>query len=127
VLAEILVHSLDGVAAIEYDTSNVLRSVGTRHSRVKSPLVHGLVLRADDADLLAIETTVDWLVNGPDQVLAECDLDESCREQVEYYLAVTRYGIFNHREPNDADGLAFNDVEWSDVADWDVSPRDREK
>ena len=62
----------------------------------------------------------------PDEVLRECGLDESQREQVEYYLAVTRYGIFNDREANDADGLAFNDVEWSDVADWDVSPRDRQ-
>jgi hypothetical protein len=63
----------------------------------------------------------------PDEVLRGCGLDESRREQVEYYLAVTRYGIFNDREANDADGLAFNDVEWSDVANWDVSPRDREK
>ena len=62
----------------------------------------------------------------PDEVLRECGLDESQREQVEYYLAVTRYGIFNDREANDAADLAFNDVEWSDVADWDVSPRDRQ-
>ena len=62
----------------------------------------------------------------PDEVLRECGLDESRREQVEYYLAVTRYGIFNDREANDADGLAFNDVEWADVADWEVSPRDRQ-
>jgi hypothetical protein len=63
----------------------------------------------------------------PDEVLRECDLDESRREQVKHYLAVTRYGIFNDLEANDADGLAFNDVEWADVADWDVSPRDREE
>ena len=62
----------------------------------------------------------------PDEVLRECGLDDSRREQVEYYLAVTRYGIFNDREANDAADLAFNDVEWSDVADWDVSPRDRQ-
>ena len=62
----------------------------------------------------------------PDEVLRECGLDESRREQVEYYLAVTRYGIFNDREANDAADLAFNDVEWSDVADWDVSPRDQQ-
>ena len=62
----------------------------------------------------------------PDEVFRECGLDESRREQVEYYLAVTRYGIFNDREANDAADLAFNDVEWSDVADWDVSPRDRQ-
>ena len=60
----------------------------------------------------------------PDEVLAECDLGESRREQVEHYLAVTRYGIFKDREANDAEGLAFNDVEWDDVADWDVSKRD---
>ena len=60
----------------------------------------------------------------PDEVLAECDLDESRRGQVEHYLAVTRYGMFNDREANDAKGLAFNDVEWADVAQWDVSTRD---
>jgi len=63
----------------------------------------------------------------PDDVLRECELDESRREQVEHYMAVTRYGIFNDREANDADDLAFNDVEWSDVAAWDVSPVDREE
>ena len=60
----------------------------------------------------------------PDAVLAECDLDESRRGQVEHYLAVTRYGMFNDREANDAKGLAFNDVEWADVDEWDVSTRD---
>jgi hypothetical protein len=34
----------------------------------------------------------------PDEVLRECGLDESRREQVEHYLAVTRYGMFNDRE-----------------------------
>jgi hypothetical protein len=62
----------------------------------------------------------------PAEVLRECDLDESWREQVEHYCAVTRYGIYKDREANDADGLAFNDVEWTDVAEWDVSPRERE-
>ena len=62
----------------------------------------------------------------PDEVLRECGLDESRREQIEHYLAVTRYGIFNDREANDADDLAFNDVEWSDVADWDVATRDQQ-
>ena len=33
----------------------------------------------------------------PDEVLRECDLDESRREQVEHFLAVTRYGMFNDR------------------------------
>ena len=62
----------------------------------------------------------------PDEVLAECGLDESRRERVEHYLAVTRYEMFNDREANDGDGLAFNDVEWSDVADWDVATRDQQ-
>ena len=63
----------------------------------------------------------------PDEVLRECDLDESHREQVEHFLAVTRYGMFNDREANDAEGLAFHDVEWADIAEWDVSRRDREE
>jgi len=62
----------------------------------------------------------------PDEVLRECDLDESHREQVEHFLAVTRYGMFNDREANDAEGLAFNDVEWGDVAAWGVSDDDRQ-
>ena len=57
-------------------------------------------------------------------MLAECGFDESRRGQVEHYLAVTRYGMFNDREPNDAKGLAFNDVEWADIAEWVVSTRD---
>ena len=60
----------------------------------------------------------------PDEVLAECGLDESRRGQVEHYLAVTRYGMFNDREANDAKSLAFNGVKWADVAEWDVSTRD---
>ena len=60
----------------------------------------------------------------PDEVLAECGLDESRRERVEHYLAVTWYGMFNDREANDAKGLAVNDVEWADVAEWDVPTRD---
>ena len=71
----------------------------------------------------------EYVANGnydatPDEVLAECDLDESRRGQVEHYLAVTRYGMFNDREANDAKGLAFDDVEWGDVDEWDVSTRD---
>ena len=31
------------------------------------------------------------------------------------------------REANDAKGLASNDPEWADVAEWDVSPRNREE
>ncbi|EMA46687.1 hypothetical protein [Halococcus saccharolyticus] len=55
-------------------------------------------------------------------MLAECDLDESRREQVERYLAGIRYGIFSDREANDADDLAFHSVEWTDIAEWDVPP-----
>ena len=61
----------------------------------------------------------------PDEVLAECELDESRREQVEHYLGVTRYGTYNDRETNDAEDLAFHSVEWNDVAEWDVSNSDR--
>ena len=57
-------------------------------------------------------------------MLAECDLNKSRRGQVEHYLAVTRYGMFNDREANDAKGLAFNDVEWAEVAERNVSTRD---
>ena len=56
----------------------------------------------------------------PDEVLRECDLDKSRREQVEHYLAVTRFGIFGLNGENDTEGLRFNTVEWADVADWDV-------
>ena len=41
----------------------------------------------------------------PDEVLAAADLDESLREQVEHYLAVTRYTMFKDDEGLDADGL----------------------
>ena len=71
----------------------------------------------------------EYVANGnydatSDEVLAECGFDESRRGQVEHYLAVTRYGMFNDREANDAKGLAFNDVEWADIAEWVVSTRD---
>jgi hypothetical protein len=56
----------------------------------------------------------------PNEVLREVDLDESHRAQVEHYLAVTRYTLFKDVEVNDADGLRWDTVEWSDVADWDV-------
>jgi hypothetical protein len=56
----------------------------------------------------------------PDDVLREADLDESRREQVEHYLAVTRYTLFKDDEANDTDGLRPDTVGWSDVADWDV-------
>lgn len=56
----------------------------------------------------------------PDEVLQECDLDESRREQVEHYLAVTRLALFADVEGNDDERLRLNRVEWSDVAEWDV-------
>jgi hypothetical protein len=56
----------------------------------------------------------------PDEVLREADLDESWRAQVEHYLAVTRYTMFKNDEGNDADGLRWDTVGWSDVAEWDV-------
>ena len=63
----------------------------------------------------------------PTEVLRECDLDDSYREQVEHFLAITRYSMFKNREANDADGLRYTTPEWSDVDDWDVSPRDYEE
>jgi hypothetical protein len=56
----------------------------------------------------------------PDEVLGECDLDESRRAQVEHFLAITRYSMFKNVESNDADGLRATTVEWADVADWEV-------
>ena len=60
----------------------------------------------------------------PDELLRETGLPESRREQVEHLCAVSRYAYFGDREENDDEGLAFNDVEWSDVADWDVSSKE---
>jgi hypothetical protein len=56
----------------------------------------------------------------PDEVLRECDLDESRRSQVEHFLAITRYSMFRNVERNDADGLRATTVEWADVANWEV-------
>lgn len=56
----------------------------------------------------------------PEEVMDALDLDESRREQVEHYLAVTRYTMFKDWEGNDADGLRWDRVVWDDVADWDV-------
>jgi hypothetical protein len=57
---------------------------------------------------------------APDEVLGECNLDESRRAQVEHFLAITRYSMFKNVESNDADGLRATTVEWADVADWEV-------
>jgi hypothetical protein len=35
-------------------------------------------------------------------------------------VAVTRYTLFKNVGGNDSDGLRWDTVEWSDVADWDV-------
>ena len=56
----------------------------------------------------------------PQEVMEELDLDESRREQVEHYLAVTRYTMFKHRESNDAEDLRWDRVDWDDVADWET-------
>lgn len=61
----------------------------------------------------------------PQEVMDALDLDEARREQVEHYLAITRYTMFKDREVNDADGLRWDRVEWSDVADWDVPDSDQ--
>lgn len=79
-----------------------------------------------DGEQAPLPTRVaEYVVEGnhgatPDEVLRECALDESRREQVEHYLAVTRFGIFGVKAENDTDGLWFSTVEWSDVAEWDV-------
>lgn len=59
----------------------------------------------------------------PDEVLRECDLDESSRRLVDkrHYLAVIRFGIFGaDQDENDTDGIRFHTVEWADVAEWDI-------
>ena len=57
----------------------------------------------------------------------ELDVRHHVSGQVEHHLAVTRYGIFTDREPNDAKGLALNDVEGTDVVEGDMSPCAREE
>jgi Tfp pilus assembly protein FimV len=49
----------------------------------------------------------------PDEVLREADLDESWREQVECFCAMTRYTMFKNDEGTDADGLTVNTIEWA--------------
>ena len=57
----------------------------------------------------------------PDEVLRECDLSEGRREQVEHYLANTRYTLYKDIEGNEADDLQWNSVTWDDVANWTIS------
>lgn len=56
----------------------------------------------------------------PDEVLQECDLEESWRPQVEHYLAITRYSLYKDNSENDADDLRWNRVGWEDIAEWVV-------
>lgn len=59
----------------------------------------------------------------PDEIIEELDLDDSYRQQLEHFCAVTRYNLFKDREENDAEGLRWDRVEWDDVADWNVDER----
>lgn len=70
-------------------------------------------------------SVAEYVVDGnhdatPDEVLDAADLNESRREQVEHYLAVTRYTMFKNEVGDDASDLRLNRIEWDDVADWDV-------
>ncbi|WP_160132747.1 hypothetical protein [Halococcus salsus] len=56
----------------------------------------------------------------PDEVLRECEIDESWRPQVEHYLAITRYSLYKDNPENDADGLRWDRVEWDDVRHWKI-------
>ena len=55
-----------------------------------------------------------------DEVLQECGLKESQREQVKIYLANTRYTLYKDVEGNDAEDLRWDSVAWEDVADWTI-------
>lgn len=57
----------------------------------------------------------------PDEALRECDLNEDHREQVNFYLANTRYTLYKDTEGNDTNDLRWDNVEWTDVADWTIS------
>lgn len=56
----------------------------------------------------------------PQEVMEALDLHEARRDEVEHYLAVTRYTMYKDREGNDAEGLRWDRVEWDDVADWNT-------
>ena len=71
---------------------------------------------SDDADPLQSRMS-EYIANGnhdstPDKVLREADLDESCRVQVEQYLAITRYTLFKDNEgeltPTFSDGTRLS-------------------
>lgn len=57
----------------------------------------------------------------PTEVMEVVEVDERFREQIERYCAITRFTLFKTENPNDADGLRWDTVEWADVAEWDVS------
>ena len=78
----------------------------------------------DDADPLP-SRVAKYVIDGnhdatPEEVIATADFDESRRTQVEHYLAITRYTLFKDETGVDADGLRWDTVEWSDVAEWNV-------
>lgn len=53
----------------------------------------------------------------PAEVIDVVDLNEQYREQVEHYLADTRYTLFKNCEDNDAHSLRYDTVEWSNATD----------
>ena len=59
----------------------------------------------------------------PDEVLDILELDEQYRESVEDQCAITRMIRFgaSHGGAFDDEGLDWENVEWSDVADWPVA------
>jgi hypothetical protein len=64
----------------------------------------------------------------PTEVMDTVVIDERFREQVEHYCAVTRFTLFKNEETNDTDGLRWDTVKWSDVAEWDVpEPRNNQQ
>jgi hypothetical protein len=46
----------------------------------------------------------------PGEVMAAADLDESRREQVEHFCAITRFTLYQREEGVDADGLRWDTV-----------------
>jgi hypothetical protein len=55
----------------------------------------------------------------PGEVMEAVEIDERFRDQVKRYCAITRFTLFKNKEGIDADGLRWDTVEWSDVAEWD--------
>lgn len=58
----------------------------------------------------------------PAEVLEAAALDGQYCEQIQHYCAVTRYFRYGGNEGCEIpEGVTPTTVEWSDVADWDVS------